>query len=113
MRFSSLQQYILLKMSEKGTQMDRKFFRRFYETTNQTSTSSGQYVLGTKKIPDKKYQEKIITQSLERLIDRGFVTGFGKRTSEKWFITRVGLTSKGERAVEEIHSRRQKKLPLR
>ncbi|MBT3539340.1 hypothetical protein HN481_04415 [Candidatus Parcubacteria bacterium] len=98
MRLSSLQQYILLKMSEKGTRMDRKFFRSFYETQE--------------KKPNIKYQEHIITQSLERLIDRGLITGFGKRTTEKWFITHVGLAAKGRDAVQEIHNRRQKKLPL-
>ncbi|PLX26517.1 hypothetical protein C0581_04255 [Candidatus Parcubacteria bacterium] len=85
-------------MSEKGTRMDRKIFRRFYETRDRK--------------PNKKYQEHIITQSLERLIDRGLITGFGKRTPQKWFLTHVDLTGKGIKAIQEIYHRRQKTLPF-
>ena len=88
----------MLEMSQKGGRLDRKIFRTFYETQNLKSK--------------QKYQEHIITQSLERLIDRGFITGFGRRTPQKWFITQVSLTVKGKKAVQEIYCRRQKKLPL-
>ena len=98
MYLSSLQQYILMKMSEKRGRIDRKIFRGFYLTQEKKS--------------NKKYQEHIITQSLERLIDRGLITGIGKRTTKKWFITHTTLTSKGKKIIQEIHARRQKKLPL-
>jgi len=99
MRLSSLQKYILLKTAEKGGKVDRKIFRMFYENLE--------------KKPGKKYQEKIITKSLERLIDRGFITGFGKRTVRKWFITQISLTSKGRAAVKELLREKQRKLPFR
>ena len=99
MRLSSLQKYVLLRISEKGGKVDRKMFRGFYDKQDKKAS--------------KKYQEKIITQSLERLIDRGLVTGFGKRTPQKWFVTQVFLTPKGCLAVKELLQEKQRKLPLR
>ncbi|MFA6427798.1 MAG: hypothetical protein WCW16_05180 [Candidatus Magasanikbacteria bacterium] len=99
MLLSRLQEYILLELSQKGGRVDRKIFRTFYETQN--------------KKPKQEYLEHIITQSIERLIDRELLTGFGRRTPHKWFITHVGLTLVGAKIVKEIYQRRQRKLPFR
>jgi len=99
MHLSTLQKYILLKTAEKGGKTDRNIFRPFYYTQS--------------KKPSEKYQEKIITQSLERLIDRGLIVGFGRRTPQKWFITQVSLTSKGRLTVTKLRQEKQGKLPLK
>lgn len=99
MKLSALQKFILLKCLEKGTRVDRKIFRNFYETQN--------------KKAKEKYQESIITKSLEHLIDRELMTGYGRRTPHKWFITHVSLTKKGTKISQDLLNERQEKLPLK
>ncbi len=98
MHLSPLQKFILLKCYEKGGRIDRKFFRGFYLTQDLKAK--------------EKYQEGIITKSLESLIDRELMTGFGKRTAHKWFITHVKLTKKGKNQAEDVLQENQEKLPL-
>lgn len=96
MYLSSLQKYIVLQCFEKGGRIDRKFFRQFYEQQDvETSV---------------RYQESIITKSLERLINKELLIGFGKRTPHKWFVTHVMLTKKGESVAKEILSSKQGRL---
>lgn len=111
MKFSTLQKYILLKCLEKwpariakqsvagGNKTDRKIFRSFYGKALESAKD--------------KYQESIITKSIENLIDRELMTGFGRRTSHKWFITHVKLTNKGNIQALEVLNSGQKKLPLK
>lgn len=111
MHLSLLQKFILLKLADKGParnasanvagggKIDRKIFRSFY---------------GKALEPAKeKYQQNIITKSLEHLIDRELLTGFGKRTPHKWFLTQVQLTKKGINAAQEVIQEKQAKLPLK
>jgi len=56
---------------------------------------------------------RIMTQSIERLISRGFVVGYGIKTMEKLYITRIKITQKGLKAVKAIRFSKQKKLPLK
>lgn len=58
-------------------------------------------------------KEKIITQSLERLISRGLLIGYGRRTAFKWFITHLRLTKKGYKAVLYLLQKKQTKLPIK
>ena len=53
-----------------------------------------------------------ITKSVERLIERELIIGFGKKTARKWFITQVSLTPKGKRTAKTLFGKQQK-LPLR
>ena len=53
-----------------------------------------------------------ITKSLERLIDKGLMIGYGRRTPEKWFIDEVQLTPAGRRAAR-ITLGEQQRLPLK
>ena len=99
MYLSSLQQHILLKCWRKGGRVERNKFGGFY--------------LSKSKKPNKNHQEKIIAQSLERLINRGFLIGYGRRTAYKWFITYVKLTKKGCLAIQSILKQRQRKLPFK
>lgn len=98
MKLSSLQKFIVVLCLGKG-KVDRKIFHQFY----------GRQIKKTKD----KYHESIITKSLERLIDREYMTGFGKRTPHKWFLTHVLLTKNGVKLAEQILSERQEKLPLK
>lgn len=86
--FSSLQRNILKECClRKGAKIDREVF-------------------------DKLRPVKIVTKSLERLIDRGCMTGFGVRTPKKWFIKEVKITRQGIKAWIKFLESRQKKLPL-
>jgi len=98
MKLSPLQKFIIVTCLGK-MKVDRKIFHQFYK----------KQIKKTKK----KYHESIITKSLERLIDREFMIGFGKRTPHKWFITHVQLTKNGLKLAEQILLERQRKLPLK
>lgn len=54
---------------------------------------------------------KIITQSIERLIKRDLVVGFGEITSEKQFIKEIKITSEGRRAAKKLLGE-QMRIPL-
>lgn len=79
--------------------MGRILFRRFY----------GKQSKKTKE----KYQESTITKSLEHLIDRELMIGYGKRTPHKWFITYVKLSKKGAKISQILLKEKQIKLPLK
>ena len=64
------------------------------------------------KPPKAEDQQNAITKSLERLIDRGYMVGFGRRTPEKWFIESVKLTSAGKRASRALLGKQQQ-IPFR
>lgn len=64
---------------------------------------------------DKKIKTtpvKIITQSLERLIHRGYLVGYCLLKSDKCFIENIKITSAGVYAYEDWWARRQRKLPF-
>jgi len=92
---SPLQRYILEKCCVGG-KVDRRIFLRFYPE---------------KSAVKAKLRVPIITQSLERLIDRGMLVGYGMRTPCKWFITDVKITSLGKRKWSEWLLSKQAKLP--
>jgi hypothetical protein len=64
----------------------------------------------TRAFPTKKDQIDIISRSINRLIDKGLLTGYGKRTATKWFFTFVKLTPQGKKAALKIYKARQQKL---
>ncbi len=89
MNLSRLQKYILLQsLGSKTTEVSRQIFRNFYRSEKSSSTLS--------------VQQKNITQSLERLIDKELLIGFGRRTPHKWFITQVKLTTIGRRQAKKL-----------
>lgn len=55
---------------------------------------------------------KSITQSIERLIDRELMVGYGVRTPHKWYIHEVKLTASGRREAKKLRGEQQE-LPLR
>jgi hypothetical protein len=96
---SKLQQFILEECVEQGGSCSRSIIDRNYDQ----STSKGK----------KEHFKKITTQSIERLIDRGILVGYGMKTREKLFITKIRLTSVGRREVASLHKSKQRKLPLK
>ncbi|OGH71420.1 MAG: hypothetical protein A2921_00170 [Candidatus Magasanikbacteria bacterium RIFCSPLOWO2_01_FULL_43_20b] len=101
MKLSALQQFILLRCLEDGGKIERSDFRGFYcKPADKRKTAL------------KKYQEGAITKSLERLIDKELMIGYGRRTPHKWFITHVRLTKKGQKIGQWLLEERQIKLPF-
>jgi hypothetical protein len=70
------------------------------------------YYYGRSSPPKRKDQVDSATKAVERLIERGFLTGYGVRTRRKWFIKEVRLTAAGRRLAQAIVSGQQR-LPLR
>lgn len=98
MKLSKLQRFILRKGYLTGrSKVIRQVFMSYYEHL--------------KNPPTSKLQVNIITQSLERLIDKGLVVGYGKKTQEKLFIDSIQLTAKGKKVAKELLSK-QTPLPF-
>ena len=99
MRLSNLQKYILKKVwNSNKLKVNRYNFNSFY---NQK-----------KKDPQKNLQIKIITKSIERLIDRGLLIGFGEKTQYKLYIHKVKITPLGKKIIKKILGE-QIKLPFK
>jgi len=99
MRLSKLQQYILLKaLARRGQKIDRGIFLDFYK--NKKSAAKAEL------------HTKIVTRSLENLIDKELMIGYGMRTTHKWFVRDVRLTAKGKRMARKLLGE-QMKLPFR
>ena len=101
MRLSELQKYILLKCFDTGgKRLTRSTLTGFY--ANQKDVRHGNHA-----------HVKIVTKSIERLIDKELMTGYGVRTPHKWFIKEVKLTIKGRKAAYELIAKKQQRLPLK
>jgi hypothetical protein len=61
----------------------------------------------------KENIKNIINRSIERLIERGYLVGYGSKTKEKLFITSVRITSFGLKYVKYMRKQSQKTLPLK
>lgn len=97
MRLSDLQKYILKECLErKGHAITKKVIESFY---------------ANKKIP-KKSKINDITRSVDRLIRKDMLVGIGRKTSHKWIIQEVGLTSLGRKTAKNLFGKQQI-LPLR
>jgi hypothetical protein len=88
MRLSALQKFILIKCyNSKSVRIDRKVFLAFYKGISKAK---------------KEIQAKIVTRSLENLIDKEFLVGQGQRTKHKWYIREVSLTRKGKEQAKKL-----------
>jgi hypothetical protein len=96
---SKLQQYILEECLGRGGSCSRSVIDKNHE---QSSSQS-----------HKEHYKKIITQSIERLIERGFLVGIGTKTKEKLFITKIRLTTAGKREIKHMRLSKQRRLPLK
>lgn len=97
MKLSKLQKYILLSNFGVKSKLKRNQLLKFYDKQ--------------KKKPKREDQQGIITRSIERLIEKGLLVGYGRRTPEKWFIDEIRLTGKGRQEVKKLFGQQQV-LPL-
>lgn len=99
MKLSSLQKYILKNaLQYNKSKISRNIFDKFYDNS--------------KNPPPQKIRANIITKSIERLIDKGLIVGFGEKTQHRLFITQIQLTNKGQKTACELLGQ-QTKLPLK
>lgn len=98
MNLSKLQKYILLQsINSRQLRISRSVFEKFYEHE--------------KNPPKDRIRANIITKSLERLIERGLMIGFGEKTQHKLFIRETKLTAKGKKAALSLLGR-QSQFPF-
>ncbi len=96
MRLSALQQFILNAVARGKGIVARGIFEKFFE--------------------GKKLRRKLmidtVTKTLERMIDKGLMTGYGMRTPKKWFIREVRVTPLGKKIMASLIKSRQWRLPI-
>ena len=98
MPLSRLQKFILIKCyNSKSFRVNRIGFIAFYRDNGKAKADM---------------RTKIITRSIESLIDRELMTGYGVRTAHKWFIREVSLTDQGIKVARRLLGV-QMKLPLK
>lgn len=98
MHLSQLQKYILMQcLNQPSEHLDRAGLVKFYKNKN---------------IPKAESRVKIITKSIENLIDKEFLVGRGVRTSHKWFIKEISLTKKGIKQTKRLIGE-QLRLPFK
>ncbi|MDO8581349.1 MAG: hypothetical protein Q7S16_00540 [bacterium] len=61
--------------------------------------------------PSEKDKADTITKSVDSLIDKGMMVGYGMRTPKKWYIEEVRLMPKGRKIARKLLGEQQK-LPL-
>jgi len=89
MRLSILQKFILLEcLNSKTGRISRSRLNIFYNKS--------------KKLSKQELQTKIITRSIERLIDKELLVGFGERTRCKWFIKDIKITRQGKKQAKKL-----------
>lgn len=89
MHLSPLQKFILkFCFTSSAKVVNRSGFIKFYTTQS--------------KQPKPSDVVNIITKSLESLIDKELLIGYGVRTAQKWFIKEVKLTTLGRRTGRKL-----------
>ncbi|MBI2426378.1 MAG: hypothetical protein HYV34_00895 [Candidatus Kerfeldbacteria bacterium] len=58
--------------------------------------------------PSKEDIQTIVTKSVERLISKELIIGYGRKTAVKWFIQEIRLTRMGKRVARELLGKQQK-----
>ena len=97
MRLSDLQKYILLEcINSKTGRIGRARLIHFYDA------------IKANKRPEKNLMTKIVTKSIERLIDKELLIGFGERTKYKWFIHDIKITREGKRVAKGLQGEQLK-----
>jgi len=70
------------------------------------------YYGNIKKRPKQKDLANDVTKSVDRLIKKELVIGYGWKTARKWFIEGVKLTAKGKKIARGLFGVQQK-LPFK
>lgn len=99
MALSTLQRYILKQAAGSPQGMlRRQAIVRFYD--------------GLARKPKPRDLSTIVARSVERLIAKELVVGFGRKTAQKWFFDRIRLTPEGRGAARKLLGVQQS-LPLK
>jgi hypothetical protein len=98
MNLSALQKYILKTCHGEGKALVKGKFEKFY--------------VAQKIVPGKDEQIKIISRSIDRLINKGLLVGYGEKTRARWFIKEIELTATGKRLARKFQGE-QTKLPFK
>ena len=97
MRLSKLQKYILKAcVNYRSTRISKKIIEGFYQSTAE--------------VP--KNIVNIITKSVDRLIAKELIVGYGRKTAKKWFIYNIRLTPRGKKIARTLQGKQQT-LPLK
>lgn len=96
MKLSDLQRYALIECyNRRAARVPRLAVHSFYRNA-----------------PNRPgHVQDVVTKSLEALIDRGFLIGYGRRTPKKWFIDEIRLTPRGKKTARILLGQ-QLVLPL-
>ena len=98
MPLSGLQKYILKTCYGLKRAAVKGRFWKFYQSA--------------KIIPSKTEQVKIISRSIDRLINKGYLVGYGEKTRSKWYIAEIRLTALGSRLAKKLLGE-QTKFPFK
>ena len=116
MKLSALQKFILKEcLAEKGPSTSP------LDSLRSLGTSLGagkvfvkkflRFYQSQPKVPSKLEQVKIVSKSVDRLIHKGLLVGFGEQTQYKWFIKEALLTRTGRKLGKKLLGE-QAKLPF-
>ena len=97
MKLSLLQKFILKEGFGTKGRILRSRFNKFYNG---------------KVTPTILERVKVISKSIDRLIAKGLLAGFGEKTQHKWFIKEVQLTAKGLAEAKKLMGE-QTSLPFK
>jgi hypothetical protein len=111
-RLSGLQRYILLQCYDSKNKLDRKVLLGFYGSGKKKPGSARLGEAQAEAQPGREIMVNSITNSLERLIKKGLIVGFGEITKEKIYISKIRLTKEG-RLVAKKALGEQRRLPLK
>lgn len=98
MRLSALQKFILTESYQRKGRLKKKILLNFYDKQ--------------KEKPSEKDQVDTVTKSVESLIDKGMMVGYGVRAPTKWYIEEVRLMPKGRKVARKLLGEQQR-LPLK
>lgn len=99
MALSGLQRYILKQAAASPQQtLRRQAIVHFYDDVSPR--------------PKPHDLANIIGRSLDRLVVKELVVGYGRKTAQKWYIERITLTPKGRGAARRLLGVQQA-LPLK
>lgn len=99
MKLSALQKYILKQaFLSRDKTVSKSILEKFYSDS--------------KAKPKQKDLVNIISRSVERLIKKELIIGYGWQTPHKWFVDKVKLTNKGRLEAKNLFGIQQK-LPFK
>lgn len=56
--------------------------------------------------------QSVLQKSIENLIEKEYVTGYGYKTAQKWFVQKIKLTRSGKIKAGELVKSKQMKMKI-